>query len=217
MFDWLRKTRKAKAPSNDDWEKKVVWLPADHPDNSFKEEVLDCREVALGFWSATNNPDVAKSFSDLRKSDGRECVGKLPERAMLFDCELSFPYDGRDTDGCFFRARAMEDKWDFFSFDYKLYVRRSWTGRLIHVAECAFSSNTVRIHRIYSEPNTVFEDRDYGVSQLHFLIASHLNGKLIPFPIPPEFTREATKAIALMGFNDYGRRAQFATFARYSG
>ncbi|MBI3878456.1 MAG: hypothetical protein HY301_00110 [Verrucomicrobia bacterium] len=214
MFDRLFKRTKKPAPPQDDWEAKLVWLPVGHPENPFREEVLDCRAVALSFYSTTSDKSVAESFGRLRVSDGQESRGRLPEQAIETDCELRFPYDGNRNDGPISVAREMEDKWDFYAYDSRLYVRRSWTGQLTHVAELEYSPNAVVVRHIHCEPNTVFGDRHFAVAQLHFLITTHMGRTLIPFPIPPDSPRTPAKSIALMGFATYGRRSQFASYVR---
>lgn len=97
-------------------------------------EVLDCRAVALHFVSTTSDESVAQSFSRLRASEGSEVRGCLPEAALQAECYLCFPCQGHPTDGPICLAAAMEDKWDFFAFDRRLYVRRSWTASLTYVA-----------------------------------------------------------------------------------
>jgi hypothetical protein len=104
----------------------------------------------------------------------------------------------------------MEDKWDFYAYERRLYVRRSWTGQLTHVAELDYTPDAVVIRRVHCETNTIYGNREFGVAQLHFLITTHMGRTLIPFPIPPDFSRTDVKNIALMGFNAYGRRSQFA-------
>ena len=209
MLDWLFKRPKA-APRKRDWVEKLVWLPPGHPQNPFAQEVLDCRAVALTFISTTKDPAVAKSFGSLRKSDGRELIGKLPDSALTCECDLHFPAEGKKCDGPLFLAHQMEDKWDFFHYDSRLYLRRSWTGTLLHVAECRFQDATVTIPRIYSELNNAWGEKSFAVAEMQFLITTHLLGKPAPFPMPPEFPRAGTEAIAMLGFGKYGRRAQFA-------
>jgi hypothetical protein len=70
------------------------------------------------------------------------------------------------------------------------------------------------IPRFYSEPNQVYEDRDFAVAEISFLITNHLLGRPAPFPIPPGTPRAASEAIATIGFSQYGRRAQFAAFVK---
>src|SRR5262245_4769275 len=125
MLDWLFKPKKA-APQKRDWVEKLVWLPTGHPQNPFSREVLDCRAFTLVARSATERPNIAESFSQLRRADGRDAIGRLPDSAVTFECDLYFPAEGERRDGPLFRARQMEEKWDFFFYDSRLYVRRSW-------------------------------------------------------------------------------------------
>jgi len=212
VFSGFFKRKKQPAPSKDDWEQELVWLPVAHPENPFPVEVLDCRAVALTFLSTTSDKSVAECFNRLRASDGREMVGCTPDGSIQADCILRFHFNGQHNDGPIFLAREMEDKWDFFAYDSRLYVRRSWTGVLTHVAELEYSSDAVVVHRIYCEQNTAFGDPAFAVAQLYFLISTHLGRTLQPFPIPKDFPRTAGKPIALMAFNSYGRRAQFGAY-----
>ena len=160
---------------------------------------------------------MAESFTRLRASDGSDARGCLPEQAIVFECALRFPYNGQHDDAPIFRAREMEDKWDFYAYDNRLYVRRSWSGRLTHVAELEYTSDAVLVQRIHCETSIVYGDRDFAIAQLEFLLNTHLGRVLMPFPIPPDPLSREAKAIALAGFNAYGRRAQYATHVRQKG
>lgn len=212
MFDRFFKRKKEPAPKKDDWEAQLVWLPVGHPSNPFRQEVLDCRAVALSFLSTTNDKNVADTFIRLRKSDGSEVRGLLPEQASVAECELRFPYNGQHNEGPVFVANEMEDKWDFYAYDNRLYIRRSWTGKLVYVAELEYSSDAVVVRRIYYESQMLYDDQSLAIAQFQFLITTHLGRTLMPFPIPPVFSRKLTKAIAVDGFGSYGRRAQFAAY-----
>ena len=212
MFRDFFKRKKEPALEQDDWEAKLVWLPVGHSDNPFQEEILDCRAAALSFYSTTEDINVAESFNQLRRSNGSEARGLLPEQAIVADCELHFPFNGQHDDGPVFVAREMEDKWDFYTYDNRLYVRRSWTGQLTHVAELEYSPDAVIVRRIHCEPNTVYNEEEFAIAQLHFLITTHMGRTLIPFPILPDFPRTAAKSIALMAFTMYGRRSQFGHY-----
>ena len=217
MFGDFFKRKKEPAPKQDDWEAKLVWLPVGHAENPFQEEVLDCRAVALSFLSMTKDASVAENFNQLRNSSGSEVCGRFPDQAMAVDCELRFPFSGQHDDGPVFVARAMEDKWDFYTYDNRLYVRRSWTGQLTHVAELEYSSDAVIVRRIHCEPHTVFHEHEFAIAQLHFLITTHMGRTLIPFPILPDIPKAAAKATALMAFTMYGRRAQFGHYITLGG
>ena len=199
---------------NEPWVDKLQWLPENHDNNPFNEEVLDCRTVALGFTSTTSDPAIATAFVNSRNDDGRSYIGKLPENVYSIDSEIRFPYNGNREDGVIYFAKEMEDKWDFYAYDSKLYIRRSWTGVLLHVLELRYTDTEVIVVKIHSEGNTVYRDSDYTKAHVNFLINTHFAEKVIPFPTPPVFTRETKKAIALSGFNSYGRRAQFGAIPK---
>jgi len=210
MFGDFFKRKKKPEQSNDDWKSKLLWLPVGHTDNPFPEEVLDCRSVALTLWSATKYKSVADSFNRLRSSDGKELRGKLPENPMVTDCNLRFPYDGQHHEGPMYVAKQMEDKWDFYAYDGRLYVRRSWTGHLSYVAELEYSRDVVNVKRIHSD----CKEPGFAIAALHFLITTHLGRTLIPFPILPAFPKTAAEQIALMAFSNWGRRAQFGHYIK---
>lgn len=201
-------------PAEDDWEKRLVWLPAGDSANPFPEEVLDCRAVALRFTSMTSDKNVAERFTRLRESEGRECRSRLPEHAITFECDLRFPFNGQHDDGPVFRASAMEENWDFYTYDQRLYIRRSWTGSLQHVGELEYHRDAVLVRRLHCNNETIYGSRGFARAQVHFLIVTHMGQKLIPFPIPPNCARTETRTIALGGFNCYGRRSQFAKYLR---
>ncbi|MEZ5304232.1 MAG: hypothetical protein R3F11_26855 [Verrucomicrobiales bacterium] len=135
-------------PDPDAWVSDLVWLDASDTENPFGQEVLDCRRVALGFTSTTSDPIIADSFIRLRSDDGRSGVGALPENAFSVDADLRFPYNGDREDGVIFSAKEMEDKWDFYAYDSRLYIRRSWTGVLLHVAELRYTGSEVVVEKI---------------------------------------------------------------------
>lgn len=196
----------------DAWVSELVWQDASDPENPFGKEVLNCRAVALGFTASTTDRNIAESFNRLRADDGRGCVGMLPENGFSIEADLRFPYNGDREEGVIFSAKEMEDKWDFYACESRLYIRRSWTGVLLHVAELRYTDTEVVIEKIHSGRDTVFGDPDFARAHVHFLIATHFGSNLIPFPIPPGMPRTERKSIALAGFSSYGRRAQFAAY-----
>ncbi len=196
--------------SKDDWEQRVVWLQGGDQNNPFPQRVLDCRAVALGFTAMTSDRAIATSFNQLRTDDGRSLIGSLPKDDFIVPCDLRFPYNGKREDGVLFSAPEMEDKWDFFAYDSRLYVRRSWTGLLLHVAELKYTDKEVVISTIHSNREVVHGDAEFAEAHLRFLILTHLGRLKLPFPIPPDANLEDGRAIALAGFSSYGRRAEFA-------
>ncbi len=198
------------AADPDAWVEQLVWRPVSDEQNPFDYEVLDCRAVALGFTATTADKRIAESFNRLRSDDGTSCIGKMPENSFSVDSDLRFPYNGKREDGVIFTAKQMEDKWDFFVYDSRLYIRRSWTGVLLHVAELRYTDSEVIVEKIHSEKDTVYGDPEFLRAHVQFLITTHFGQKLMPFPIPPGMRHSDTKAIALAGFSSYGSRAQYA-------
>jgi hypothetical protein len=218
MFEKFFKAKnEPQPPPKEGWEQKLVWLSVGHPENPFKQEILDCRSVALTFTSLTSDKSIAENFNRLRKSNGEELRGQLPEKTIVADCQLQFPYNGQHNDGPISLAREMEDKWDFYTFDNRLYIRRSWTGKLIHVAELEYAEGVVIVRRIHADSSSAFEDAEFAVAQVYFLIATHLGKALLPFPISRSFPRNDVKNIATAGFSSYGRRAQFGSYTKVIG
>lgn len=78
VVNWRDWTGRSEAPApQEDFESKLVWRAADDPENPFGVEVLDCRIVALGFYSATENPSVPDSFARLRRSRRARSLRKV--------------------------------------------------------------------------------------------------------------------------------------------
>ncbi len=203
--------------TEDAWIEELVWRKETDEMNPFDHEVLDCRAVALGFTATTSVKSIAESFNRLRLDDGKSCIGTLPKINFTVEADLRFPYNGNREDGVIFAAREMEDKWDFYVYDSYLYIRRSWTGVLVHVAELRYSDSEVIIKKIHSDRETVFGDPEFAKAHLRFLITTHFGSNAMPFPIAPDVPRYERKTIALMGFNTYGRRAQFASYLNNQG
>jgi hypothetical protein len=203
--------------TQDAWIEELVWRKATDEQNPFDHEVLDCRAVALGFTATTSDKSIAESFNRLRIDDGKSSIGVLPENIFTVESDLRFPYNGVREDGVIFSAREMEDKWDFYAYESRLYIRRSWTGALLHVAELRYTDSEVIVENIHSDRDTVYGDADFARAHVQFLIATHFGSTLLPFPIPPDMPRSERKTIALMGFSSYGRRAQFAHYLKQEG
>jgi hypothetical protein len=198
--------------SESDWASRLVWLEPGSSDSPFPNRVLDCRSVALGFTATTSDPAIATKFVESRKDDGRGLIGCLPPNTFTVKCDLRFPYDGKRDEGVIYAAREMEDKWDFFVYSSRLYIRRSWTGQLVHVAEISYTDSEVVISCVHSSHEIVHGDPEYAKAHIKFLIVTHLGNQMLPFPIPPGTDQNDKRAIALGGFSSYGSRAQFAHF-----
>jgi hypothetical protein len=184
------------------------WLEA--ADNPFGIRVLDCRSVALGMISTTADPAIAQRFVDLRSSAGTEHLGQVPNDAVRWQCDLTYPIDGQLPEGPLFVAGEMEDKWDIYLHSDHLYFARSWTGVLVSRARIRFVGLAAYVDFVEVDPSTA-EDAGLAIRHVDYLIKSHLFNKVAPHPLPltmPPIERD----IALFSFSQYGRRGEFASY-----
>lgn len=212
MFNWFsRKQKTPPQPEAADWESKLEWLRVGDAKNPFPDEVLDCRAVALAFTSWSKDPSIANRFVALRSSDGRQYINQLPAGFGEISSQLSFAYGGQHNDGPIVKASTMEQKWDFFAYDNRLYISRSWQGELSFVATLEYGETHVTIDRIYYAPTLVEGQPTLAEHQLQFLVLTYFEKKVVPFPIPKSRPR-VPKDIALYGFSLFGNAAQFAYY-----
>src|SRR5205085_2872653 len=147
----------------------------------------------------------------LRAGDGREHRGQLPERATEYPCRLEYPGWDAAAEGPLFRADEMEDKWDVFHYDGRLYFADSWTGRLRLVAETERAGDAVVVVRVFGPDSPPPMNPPLAVQQADYLLKSHVFNAMIPHPVPPDVPPEPGQ-VATYSFVTYGRRAYFASY-----
>jgi hypothetical protein len=161
--------------------------------------------------STTEDPNVATRFVELRKSTGKQYIGKLPPNAVTVQCELAYPHTGQCKDGPLFVAEVMEDKWDIYLYDGYVYFTRSWTGDLVFRAKISFTASQATITSIDANVQVASQSPTFIVRQVDFLVKSHLYKRQVPHPLPADLPNEI-QSIALYSFSQYGRWASFATY-----
>ncbi len=182
-------------------------------DNPWGVDILDCRAVAKVWRSATSDSAVASKFNQLRVSDGRQHIGAepLPNRV---EGHLTLHIPVTAPEGMLFRSTQMEDKWDIFHFEGRLYVARSWTGALCYTGRIHCDGTFTTIDEIQTWGN----DAAYAKKELHFLMAGMCQYHPMPAPLPvsdfpgPE-RRFAIAHASQHLFSSFGRFAWFATVA----
>ena len=188
--------------------KMLTWL---EPHASrFGVRCLDCRPFSQSMLSTTDDPKIVARFSALRASDGHEHAGMSPSNAVFVETNLTYRYDGDSEDGPLFVAEVMEDKWDIYLYDGYLYFTRSWTGELVFKARVEFGPGRASVSLVEIADRAA-EDEAFALRQVDFLIKSHVMGREVPHPLPPDMPEEI-ETIALYSFSSYGRKASFATF-----
>lgn len=187
---------------------RVRWLSKDHDENAFRVDGYDCFAYVQSTSSATGDQRIAESFVALRNSLGLELVGQLPANAIETKCFLQYP-QSRPSDGPLFKASQMEQKWDIYLNDARLYFCRSWTGQLVYVAE--FEGTPSTVSRFWASAERGAVDTDFAARQIDYLIKSHIYQRLVPHPLPVDLPRDPEQ-VALYSFSVYGNMCCFGTF-----
>ena len=155
----------------------VRWMEAADPGNPFGVRILNCLSVAVGMLSTTKDARVAELFTIRRRDDGQNYVGQLPKQPVEVSCNLRYSQPSNPGEGVVFCAAQMEDKWDIYLRQGRLYFVRSWTGELIAVADVRFeAAEMVVSHAItHSEHGA----GPYAIQLIDFLIKSYAS-RIIP-------------------------------------
>ena len=186
----------------------VRWLTKEDPENPFVLEGFDCYGFTSSMLSTTKDQDVARSFLALRSEDGQALRDTLPEDGVEIPCLLSYAFGGETRDGILFKSAVMEEKWDIYLYDNRVYFCRSWTGTLAFVAELAQDDNAFRMSRVWAPGSN---DSAMSVRQVDYLVKSHLYKRRVPHPLPDELERDPD-VVAMYSFSQYGRLCCFGSY-----
>lgn len=189
----------------------VQWRAKDDPENPFDANGYDCLAFVRSMLSTTQDPAVANSYVAQRASDGRDRIGLFPPDTVALDCRLAYALDEAIDDGAVFKASHMEEKWDIYLYEDRLYFCRSWTGALSFVAHCTTTDNQLLITQIMASSSGTGMDYRHTVRQVDYLVRSHLMRQAIPHPLPAGMDRDP-KAVGLFSFSQYGWVCCFGTF-----
>lgn len=193
----------------------INWV--DGSQNRFGIALLDLRKSVFGSTAWTSSREVVETFARLRKSDGKEHVNNLPVDPVQIEPALRFPYPGKHEEGPVFKSKAMEDKWDMYVYEDRLFVSRSWTGALCFVALCEFKTDCVEIHEIFADRKFISGDLQYAGRVVDYLIKSHMSGMAVPHPLPAALKDKPVGEIAAYSFETFGRRGLFGSFEETIG
>jgi hypothetical protein len=160
--------------------------------------------------SSSDNLEIVGTFGQLRSSLGEQYQGQLPKNAISAECYLTYPYDGKHADGVLFKAQEMEEKWDIYLYQNKIYFARSWTGELIYVADVRFDSDLVVLTSVAANAERS-SDSTYTIASVDYLMKSHIYRCLLPHRLPKEISDDPDE-IAFFSFGQYGRLAGLASF-----
>lgn len=102
----------------------------------------------------------------------------------------------------------MEEKWDIYLYDGRVYFSRSWTGTLAFVAELTEDDDALRIARIWAPGSN---EPTHSVRQVDYLVKSHLYKRRVPHPLPDDLEKDPD-VVAMYSFSQYGRLCSFGSF-----
>lgn len=188
----------------------IRWLePFESP---YRLRCLDVRPFTRTMTSATAGEEIANQFAKLRSETGAHLMGRQPDKAVTVDCLLRYAYNGKSGNGALFRAHSMEEKWDIFLLDGRMYFTRSWTGELIFSAVVTMAFNHVELSKLAATPQALEFGPHQAVCDVDFLVKSHIFQREAPHCIPSSLGEDVF-GIAAYSYSSFGRWASFATRA----
>jgi hypothetical protein len=104
----------------------------------------------------------------------------------------------------------MEQKWDIYLYDDRIYFCRSWTGILTYVAEFSVGDSSLKIPRVWVSGDSP-QTKDFAIRDIDYLIKSHLYRRRVPHPLPNELSPNP-RDVGLYSFSQYGNMCSFGTF-----
>jgi len=187
------------------------WLPPN--ENLWRLPVLDCTQYANGMVSFTGSPEVAKKYSELRGASGEELLRLDFKPAQRLASDLTYKINKRPADGPVFKSRVMEEKWDIYSYDERLFFCRSWSGELVYRAAVKCEPPVLKILMVESRQE--MHDK-LVVRQVDFLVKSHLMLATALHPLSPDLARDEEKQ-AVHSFGCYGTKGRYGTLEETIG
>jgi hypothetical protein len=175
--------------------------------------VLDCTQNAAGMISTTRSPEIARKYGELREASGQELPGAEFKPIQSVLCNLTYKIENRPAEGPVFKSRMMEEKWDIYWYDERLFFCRSWGGELIYRATAKCEPPTLTVLMVESIQRL---PEKMAVRQADFLVKSHLMSAVALHPLPEELGLDAEKQ-ALYSFGYYGRRGLYGTLEETIG
>lgn len=169
----------------------------------------NCYKSAIGTISTTSSEKIAKEFLIQRNSDGQLYRGDNPENAFTHKVKFSYDRAQHPPEGVIFRAEEMEDKFDLYHYDSKIYISRSWTGELVIVVGLKFHDTGFELTTINDK---LQKSSEYSLKYVDFVIKSHCFNIINVHPLPEEMKQSEPEEIAKFSFAEFGRRGWYATF-----
>lgn len=195
-----------------------VWMEAQETGNPFGVPIVNCLSTAYGWIAMTSSEDIARRYVELRSSDGKQHIGAMPHDPMSFrpSTRLAYPFDGQSKDGPLFVASCMEEKWDAYLYDSKLYFSRSWTGDLSVRLDVRMGDGEVSIEQAHVARDLAAGDFVFATRLADFFVKTYIYRWRVPHPLPHGFS-SAPMEVARFSFGLFGQQGFAATFEETLG
>jgi hypothetical protein len=163
--------------------------------------------------STTSDVEIAKTYTRLRNSTGKELRSEVFNPTLSIPCNLTYNVAKPIPDGPVFKSQLMEEKWDIYMYDDHLYFCRSWGGQLFYRVALRCEPRALRVCLVEASHKT---NEKIALRDVDFLIKSHVLLAKALHPLPQELGRD-TQKLALFSFSAYGRMGLYGTFEETIG
>jgi hypothetical protein len=192
------------------WTEGLAWLAVGEPNNPYPTEVLDCRAACAKLTLATEEQSESSAVSAFLSGAPQSSASAITESfdaACAIKIHASVCSAGQKS-----ISPVVGHTWRFEILADSIVGRRRWTGQVVHIAEYDAVGEWILIKRVTSRRDLVYQNSDYAIAELEFLLRTYFEGVESAFPIPPGFQRRDTRKIALSGWKRHGSIAKFGRF-----
>jgi len=190
---------------------KPTLLRKGDPANPFAFDVLDCRQTTAAFEATLSQQPGASFVTKIIDETRKNPTTTIPGDLLTAKCSIEIAASSLQTS-----VPAAGHRWELTMVGERALLQKLWTGQIIHVADYHAGGETLLFHHLTSDKSAVFDDADYAVAELRFLLQTYLEKKPGAFPIQPGITVENYEKIALQGWKTYGPIAAFACMSNHS-
>jgi hypothetical protein len=181
------------------------WIPPG--ENPWHITILDLRNLVPSMTSMSMDATIAETFATPRS--GEEYLTVKLSVDYPAPPGITLPLAFVQRSGPVAIAAQMEDKWNVYLHEQRLFFARSWTGQLIHSATLELADSVATVTSVqtgYAE-----DGKEHVVREVDYLIESYVLGNSFPHPLPPSLNR-SLQAVVAYSFSTHGRRGLFATY-----
>ena len=185
---------------------RAEWVPAS--ENPFGVPILDLIRVTGSIIAASGDPRAAEiSISWASKMVSEVPMDFAPKSS--FPCDLRYAADADLPDGWLFVPSVMEEKWVIGYKGGRVWMIRSWTGKVLATGKTRREEGHLVVERIDASDDvlTTFGE---PIPTFDWMLRAHALGQVLPLPVNEKGAR-LLEATPLAAFSSYGRVARCAS------